>query len=115
MTDGVHEAATDRRLLLLSARDNVGVATTTLQTGERVLVRGAFVVVGSPVGIGHKMAVRPIAAGEHVIKYGMSIGSATCPIAPGEHVHTHNLKSNYFPGATAETERTETAAMGGRA
>lgn len=43
---------------------------------------------------GHKYALRAIAAGENVIKYGMPIGHATCAIAPGEHVHTHNLKTN---------------------
>ena len=43
---------------------------------------------------GHKYAIRPIAPGENVIKYGMPIGHAKAPIAPGEHVHTHNLASN---------------------
>ena len=43
---------------------------------------------------GHKYARRAIAAGEHVIKYGMPIGHATRPIAAGEHVHVHNLATN---------------------
>ena len=43
---------------------------------------------------GHKYAIRPIAPGENVIKYGMPIGHAKVQIAPGEHVHTHNLASN---------------------
>ena len=43
---------------------------------------------------GHKYALRPIAAGENVIKYGMPIGHATRDIAAGEHVHTHNLATN---------------------
>ena len=43
---------------------------------------------------GHKYALRPIAAGENVIKYGMPIGHATCDIAVGEHVHVHNVKTN---------------------
>jgi len=43
---------------------------------------------------GHKYALRPIAVGENVIKYGMPIGHATAPIAVGEHVHTHNVKTN---------------------
>jgi len=43
---------------------------------------------------GHKYALRPIAAGEQVVKYGMPIGHATCPIAPGEHVHVHNVATN---------------------
>ena len=43
---------------------------------------------------GHKYAIRPIAPGENVIKYGMPIGHAKVQIDPGEHVHTHNLASN---------------------
>ncbi len=43
---------------------------------------------------GHKYALRDIAEGENVIKYGMPIGHATCAIKKGEHVHAHNVKTN---------------------
>ena len=43
---------------------------------------------------GHKYALRDIAAGENVVKYGMPIGHATAPIARGEHVHVHNVATN---------------------
>lgn len=43
---------------------------------------------------GHKYALRSIAAGENVIKYGMPIGHATAEIPAGAHVHTHNLATN---------------------
>ena len=43
---------------------------------------------------GHKYALRDIAEGENVIKYGMPIGHATRAIAKGEHVHVHNVKTN---------------------
>jgi len=43
---------------------------------------------------GHKHALRPIAKGENVIKYGAPIGHATEDIGAGEWVHTHNLKTN---------------------
>ena len=43
---------------------------------------------------GHKYALRDIAEGENVVKYGMPIGHATKPIAKGEHVHVHNVKTN---------------------
>ena len=45
-------------------------------------------------GDGHKYALRDIAEGENVIKYGMPIGHATCAIKKGEHVHVHNVKTN---------------------
>jgi altronate hydrolase len=40
---------------------------------------------------GHKMAVRDLAEGAVVRKYGQVIGVATAPVAAGSHVHTHNL------------------------
>ena len=43
---------------------------------------------------GHKHALRDIAAGENIIKYGNPIGHAICDIKAGEHVHTHNMKTN---------------------
>ena len=43
---------------------------------------------------GHKYALRDIAAGEDVVKYGMPIGHATKAIAKGEHVHVDNLATN---------------------
>lgn len=43
---------------------------------------------------GHKYALRDIAKGENIIKYGNPIGHATCDIKKGEHVHTHNVKTN---------------------
>ena len=43
---------------------------------------------------GHKYALRDIAEGENIIKYGNPIGHATCDIKKGEHVHTHNTKTN---------------------
>ena len=40
---------------------------------------------------GHKIALRSIAEGEPVMKYGFPIGRATQDIAEGEWVHSHNL------------------------
>jgi len=93
-------ADTDRRLLLLSDKDNVCVAVAAIEAGERVLFNGKPIEVRNPVPMGHKIAVRPIAEGETIVKYGAPIGSAACVIAIGEYVHTHNLKSNYLPTFT---------------
>lgn len=40
---------------------------------------------------GHKIALRPVAAGQAVRKYGFPIGLARQAIAAGDHVHSHNL------------------------
>ena len=46
---------------------------------------------------GNKLAARPIAVGERVLKYGFPIGTATEPIEVGSHVHLHNLRSDHIP------------------
>ena len=43
---------------------------------------------------GQKYALREIAAGENIIKYGNPIGHATKDIRKGEWVHSHNLATN---------------------
>lgn len=43
---------------------------------------------------GHKVALRDIAAGENIIKYGFPIGHATRAIRKGEVVHVDNIKTN---------------------
>jgi altronate hydrolase len=76
--------------------DDVAIAWAALEAGT-ILVLGRkdhpakrFPLLGSVPG-GHKVAVRPVAAGEPVRRYGQVIGFATRAIEPGEHVHTHNL------------------------
>ena len=41
----------------------------------------------------HKMALRELAPGDTVLKYGACIGYATKAVHPGEHIHVHNLDS----------------------
>lgn len=87
----------DARLLKLAPGDNICAARSVIAAGETICIDGREVTVRAEVPTGHKIAVRPIAAGEKVLKYGAPIGSATQPIAPGDYVHTHNLKSDYLP------------------
>jgi altronate dehydratase small subunit len=88
---------TDGRLLRLAREDNVLVAVTTLAAGEQVLIDGQRYHCPVALPLGHKLAARPIGAGEKIIKYGAPIGSATRAIAVGEHIHTHNMQSDYLP------------------
>ena len=55
--------------------------------------RGEKVAVIGDVPYGHKIAVRDIARGEHIMKYGESIGRALTDIRKGEYVHVHNLEA----------------------
>lgn len=87
----------DPRLLQLHPDDNVGTAIRGLPAGTTLLLESGSVVVPHAIGLGHKVALRPLRRGERVIKYGAPIGSATGEIAAGEHVHLHNLRSDYLP------------------
>ena len=46
------------------------------------------------IPVGHKRALRDIAEGEQIIKYGHPIGRAKRDIKAGEWVHDHNLRSD---------------------
>ena len=91
--------ALGERALVLDPRDNVATALCRLEARAAVRPLGAAdpapVVVREPVALCHKFALRDIACGEAVIKYGRPIGFAAQAIAAGEHVHTHNLTSAY--------------------
>ena len=70
--------------------DNVAVALRPVAKGTEFL----GVTAAEDIPQGHKMALKPIANGEMVVKYGLYIGHATEDIAPGQWVHTHNMKTN---------------------
>lgn len=82
-----------RAVLKISASDNVAVALRALEAGETVQADGISILIRQPIPAGHKLALKSIAAGESVIKYGFPIGEAQSPIEAGEHVHIHNLRT----------------------
>jgi altronate hydrolase len=75
----------------LHSDDNVAIARVPLAAGTELRVNGSAVTVAGAAPAGHKVALRAIAAGEAVRRYGQVIGRAKEAIAPGAHVHTHNL------------------------
>ncbi|HEU4540776.1 MAG TPA: UxaA family hydrolase [Jiangellaceae bacterium] len=78
--------------------DTVGVAVQDIPEARKVSGRVQStgdeleLEVVEPVPLGHKVALRDIASGEPVIKYGVAIGLATADINTGQRVHVHNLK-----------------------
>jgi (2R)-sulfolactate sulfo-lyase subunit alpha len=87
-----------RQSFLVHAPDDVvGVAVHDIEPGPAVPGRvqnggPVELAVLEPVPLGHKIALRDIAEGEQVVKYGVVIGRATKAIRAGEHVHVHNVK-----------------------
>ena len=45
------------------------------------------------IPIGHKIALRDMAVGDTIFKYGTDIGRVVAPIKAGEHAHVHNIKT----------------------
>lgn len=82
-------------LIRLGPDDNVLVAPGPVEEGPAQISGGDVLQVISAVSLGHKLAARDILSGEKIIKYGVSIGSATVDIPAGAHVHVHNMKSDY--------------------
>ena len=80
----------------LRPEDNVAVAARPLLPGQEFAFGGAVLTPDRRVGLGHKIAVRPIAKGEAVRKYGQIIGFASQDIPPGGHVHVHNVSADAF-------------------
>lgn len=77
--------------LQLHPSDNVAIARVALSAGQPVRLDGLEIVLRDDVPAGHKLALKPIAAGANVLRYGQAIGHASRDIAPGEYIHTHNL------------------------
>jgi hypothetical protein len=87
--------------LVISDRDNVATALQLLEPGRRLELGAVAVTVSERVPPGHKIALRAIASGEPVFKYGSSIGTASADIPAGAHVHTHNVASSRGRGDLA--------------
>ena len=88
------------QLLVHDRRDNVGVVVVEdLAAGADMLAvvtednSDFHIAALKATSIGHKIALKDLAVGDTVIKYGEDIGKVVAPIAKGEHVHTHNLKT----------------------
>ena len=79
--------------LVITARDNVATALEPLDAGRVLDLNGQVITIAESTPRGHKIALCLIRAGEPVLKYGSTIGTATADILPGAHVHTHNLAS----------------------
>jgi altronate hydrolase len=79
-----------RQWIVASPSDSVATAIAPLTAGLPI---DANVILKEAIGAGHKFALRSLAAGDPVIKFGQTIGVATRPITAGELVHTQNLAS----------------------
>src|SRR5262245_57809611 len=80
----------------LRPEDNIAVAARNLQPGLEVQHNGSTFPLQGRIGLGHKIALRPIKKGEAIYKYGQIIGFASQDIPAGTHVHVHNVSAASF-------------------
>ena len=83
--------------LIVEKNDDVAVVLEAIHVGDKVTYRYGdeerSVVSLSEVPVYHKVAVRDIKRGDHILKYSEKLGVATQDIKLGEHVHVQNLDS----------------------
>jgi altronate dehydratase small subunit len=89
-----------QRAILLNVKDDVATAIVDLPAQEAVRVtlddRAIELTLNEDIEFGHKFALRDIAQGEPILKYGLPIGNALSDIRAGDWVHVHNCRSEHF-------------------
>lgn len=78
-------------------QDSCVTSVCPISAGEAVVYHDAHgavcsVIAAEDIPAYHKVAVRNIAEGDYVVKYGEQIGVALCNIRVGDYVHVHNLR-----------------------
>ena len=80
-------------VIIINAKDTVAVALENIPAGDKVfLPDGTVFAALTDIPYSHKVALRDMAEGETVLKYGESVGITNGPVRRGEWVHTHNLR-----------------------
>ena len=77
----------------INPSDNVAVALTPLKSGTKIDLNGG-IILQNDIPAGHKFALKPIAKGEDVVKYGFPIGHLIYNISAGAHIDHNILKTN---------------------
>ena len=81
-------------ILKINPADNVVVAIQPQPAGAVIEVDGAQITVLEDVPAGHKIAIKDLAEGENVIKYGFPIGHAREAKKAGSWMNENNIKTN---------------------
>ncbi len=87
---------TPHQTLTVRLHPDDNVVTARIDLLAKTAVGGEQVTCAARIPAGHKVATRPIEAGEPIKKYNQIIGFATEAIEPGAHVHTHNVEMRDF-------------------
>jgi altronate hydrolase len=86
-------AAQTPDVLQLHPGDDVAVALRPLVAGEPLALGERRLTPIEDIPHGHKLALRDLAAGEAVCKFGWPIGRMKSAVRAGGHVHAHNVET----------------------
>ena len=85
--------------MIIDKKDHVATCLSAVKRGGAVQFmlngrRGKTIKATQPIPYAHKICIKAMKKGDHCLKYGLSIGSATRDIKVGDYIHVHNLESN---------------------
>jgi altronate hydrolase len=89
-----------KHTLVMAAADTVALCLSDVAPGDSL--NEGRIIARDAVPAGHKIALKPMACGEPVLKYGQVIGVASRDIQAGEHVHVHNVSHEASALATGQ-------------
>ncbi|MFT4025028.1 MAG: altronate dehydratase family protein [Flavihumibacter sp.] len=102
-------------ILQIHPNDNLLVALQDLSAGQTVRWNDEEYQLVDNIPAKHKFSMQPIAAGEPVFLYGVTVGKATQPIARGGLISTENIRHAADPfdyrGATYQWEKPDVSAF----
>lgn len=90
----------NKKIIQLHELDNIVVAIDYIPMASEIYLNEQSIKTVQDVPMGFKIACRSIKKGDKILKYGLSIGSASQNIQIGELIHTHNMKSDYIKSFT---------------
>jgi len=102
------------RALIIHPDDNVANLIGPGRKGQAVecSVEGrqdkTTITLADDIPANHKLARADVRAGSAIVKYGLSIGKASCDIRQGQHVHVHNIESSRGRGDLVSPGRAST-------
>jgi (2R)-sulfolactate sulfo-lyase subunit alpha len=86
--------------VLHDAKDTVAVVVVEGVKADMILKgwimdedRMIDITAKQDIPIGHKVALKDMAVGDTVLKYGIDMGKVVAPIKAGEHAHVQNIKT----------------------
>ena len=86
------DIAAQGKVLQVHPKDNVLVALTALKKGESVATNGQSLALPDNVPAKHKFVTADLQAGERIIMYGISVGTAVEPLRQGSLITTQNVR-----------------------